>query len=125
MDHLRKKTNCKCWVTFTHVSCYVAYNFEPPEPIDILISVHSVRVIGVNKIPTLVTNQQTYPRYCISLPEIKWLRNFGTVLRILYVDLDGLTGNVCEGCRLLILLLLFNPTHALTYSIKTPTHTNI
>jgi len=25
----------------------------------------------------------------------------------------------------MLLYLLFNPTHALTYTIKTPTHTNI
>jgi hypothetical protein len=32
---------------------------------DVLLSVLLVRVIGVNKILTLVTNQQKYPRCCI------------------------------------------------------------
>ena len=52
-------------VTSTHVSRYMAYSFEPIEPIDVLLSVLSVHVIGVNKIPTLVTNQHKYPRCCI------------------------------------------------------------
>jgi len=51
--------------TFTHVSRYAAYNFEPTEPIDVLLSVLSVRVFGVHKRLTLVTNQQQYPRCCI------------------------------------------------------------
>jgi hypothetical protein len=52
-------------VPFTHVSRYVTYSFEPTEPIVVLLRVLSVRVIGVNKILTLVTNQQQYPRCCI------------------------------------------------------------
>jgi hypothetical protein len=62
---LTLKVNCKDGVTFTHFSRYVAYNFEPIEPIDVLLSVLSVRVIGVNKILTPVTNQKKYPRCCI------------------------------------------------------------
>jgi hypothetical protein len=65
MGHLRQNINCKDGVTSTHVSRYVAYIFEPTEPIDVLLSVLSVRVIDVNKIQTLVTNQQQYPRCCI------------------------------------------------------------
>ena len=65
MDHLRKKINCKDGTTFTHVSRYVAYNFEPIEPIGVLLSVLSVLVVGVNKILTFVTDQQKYPRCCI------------------------------------------------------------
>ena len=83
----------------------MAYNFEPTEPTDVLLCVLSVRVIDVNKILMLVlrwslTNRSTHGAVCISFPEMKWLRNFRTVLRVLYVSLDGLTENVCEDCRL-------------------------
>jgi len=79
----------------------VAYKFEPPEPIDVLY-IRSVSLVLTKFRRWSLTNRRTHDTVFISLPEMKWLRNFGTVLRILYVDLYVLTGNVCEGCRLLI-----------------------
>jgi len=102
MDYLRKIINCKeggyfhtrfslCGLQFwTHWTHRCAVYCRP-----------------VSKVLTKfcrwsLTNSSTHDAVFISLPELKWLRNFGTVLRILYVGLYGLTGNICEVCRLLV-----------------------